>query len=72
MTANLLPIIAGVVLAHSPTPDADVRDWCLDTAPRIEDRAAELTCALGTEIVWWDAPDVVFLCNPADGPRRAA
>jgi len=51
-----LPLVARVAYAHSPTPDADLSDWCLFTTPRVENRAAVLNCPLGTEVVWWDAP----------------
>lgn len=51
-----LPLVAGAALAHSPTVDADLSDWCLDTTPRVENRAAVLHCPFGTEVVWWDAP----------------
>ncbi len=56
LSARAAAIVAGVVLAHSPTPDADLSDWCLYETPRVENRAAILHCPFGSEVVWWDAP----------------
>ncbi|MDX1389026.1 MAG: hypothetical protein R3344_07535, partial [Acidobacteriota bacterium] len=56
LAARVMAIVAGVVLAHSPTPDGHLADWCLYETPRVDNRSAVLYCPFGTEVVWWDAP----------------